>query len=556
MQADGLDFCLLRLHPKVMFLVDPRSCAVRSFCTLAFNFLLALGLLAVQGCAVLPPPVNREPSQALPASPTTALGAATLVASAAHPGLTGVRAMPQATIALDARLTLARQAQTSLDVQYYHLGNDETGHLMLRELRDAASRGVRVRLLIDDFYTEGMDHLLLGLASYPNVQVRIFNPFGDGRGSQLGRLLGFAGDFKRLNHRMHNKLFIADSAVAIAGGRNLADGYFLRGNDNFIDFDALLIGAVLPQLSTIFDVYWNSEHVWPIASLTSPSDPPESLRAAFDNAVASASETSHLTLPERDVYGVAPASADLAATMAQLIWAPANAFADAPDKVVKGGSADNLNGTVTFRSLTAFRQARSELMLISPYFVPGKHGMERLADARRHNISVRIITNGMAATDEPLASLAYERYRVPMLKMGIELYEVSPRQIQRDPTWRASLGSARAHLHAKLALIDRKSVILGSMNLDQRSATTNTELAVQIDSPELAARILTWFNAARQRDIKGGYQVKLKPDGEHLQWVPLNGDGGAEPVDQDPEDDLALRIKLFFMSLVVSEDLL
>ena len=534
-----------------------------STATRVWRGLAACLLLALTACASLPPPTPREPTHAIAVASQTELGALALqaVARAAVASITptdtairsGLRPMPEANVALDARLTLIRKAQASLDLQYYLVGNDEIGHLLLRELRDAAQRGVRVRLLVDDFYTAGTDRLLQGLAAYPNVELRLFNPFASGRDTSVGRMLGMASDFKRLNHRMHNKLFIADGAMAIAGGRNMADGYFLRGTDNFIDFDALVLGPVVPQLQTIFDSYWNSPHVYPIAEVAPTSESPASLRAHLDTITTLPSPEPALAAA-KDVYGVPLLSADLPASLQQLVWAQTSAFADNPDKVMRGTTAAEMSETALYHSLAAFREARTELMLFTPYFVPGSVGMAGLQEARAHGIPVRVITNSMATTDEPLASLAYERYRIPMLRLGIDLYELRPLQGSADN--RYGPGSSRSRWHAKMAFIDRKTTVLGSMNLDQRSATTNTEIVLVIQSPEFAARVLQYFHATSAKEIDNVHQVTLKPDGKTLQWVALKGEGRAEALEAEPDKDYLLRLKLLLLSPFVSEDLL
>lgn len=523
---------------------------------------LILVLLSLTACASLPSEPARPASAALAASPNTALGALALRAtaraasadSAGSSVRSGLRPMPDADIALDARITLIRRAQASLDLQYYQVGNDVTGHLFLRELRDAAQRGVRVRLLIDDFYTHGMDPLLQGLAAHPNVEVRLFNPFASGRTDALGRLLNLAVDFKRLNHRMHNKMFVADGAMAIVGGRNLADGYFYHGQDNFIDFDAFMIGPVVGQLEDIFDRYWNNEHVYPIGAVAPTVDTPEALRAEFDRLVEGSRATRRTT--PVDSYGVAPLSLDMEEGLERLIWAETTAFADDPNKVGHGTSDAEMNNTALYRAVRAFQESRSELMLFSPYFVPGKEGMAALKIARDHNIPVRVMTNSMATTDEPLASLAYERYRVPMLKLGIDLYELRPLQVQDFTELTVGAGASRARWHAKMAFIDRKTVLLGSLNLDRRSATTNTELGLLIHSPVFADRTLRFFSATRERDVRHVYQVKLKADGSGLQWLALHGDGRADLLDQEPDVDYLLRLQLWLLSPFVAEDLL
>jgi putative cardiolipin synthase len=409
-----------------------------------------------------------------------------------------------------------------------------------------------VRLLVDDFYTAGVDPLLQGLAAHANVEVRLFNPFAS-RATSAGRMLNMAMDFKRLNHRMHNKLFLADGAVAIAGGRNMADGYFLRGPDTFIDFDALAVGAVVPQLQSIFDNYWNSPHVYGIAAVAPSSESPAALRAHFD-AVVNVPSPEPVSVVTTDVYGAPLLSVDLTASLQQLIWAETTAFADNPDKVVRETTLADFSNTTMYHSMAAFREARSELMLFSPYFVPGRVGMEGLKTARDYGVPVRIITNSMATTDEPLASLAYERYRIPLLKLGIDLFELRP--LLGSPEIRNGPGASRSRWHAKMAFINRKTMILGSMNLDQRSATTNTEVVLRIDSPEFVERVLQYFNATRSKDVNHVYQVKLKPDGSGLEWVALKGEGRTEVLDSEPDMDYLLRLRLWLLSPFVSEDLL
>lgn len=252
-------------------------------------WLVAAGIAGVlAGCAGLPPRTPEPPTLSIAASPSTALGrAAASLDTAAHDGLSSIRPLVEASFALDARFELMRRAQASLDVQTYQLGNDKTGRLLLRELRNAARRGVRVRLLLDDFYTTGMDRLLLGLAAEPNAEVRLFNPFVNARDHSATRWLEFFGDFRRLNHRMHNKLFVADGAMAIAGGRNLADEYFLRSEDaNFIDFELLMAGPVVPEAARIFDTYWNSEVVYPLQRVAGASGTPEALKSEFETATS------------------------------------------------------------------------------------------------------------------------------------------------------------------------------------------------------------------------------------------------------------------------------
>ena len=513
--------------------------------------------LVLGGCASLPPSAEpSQPSLAIAASPDTPLGAIAFraVERVQGHGFTGMLGLPLPSLALDARLTLIRQARASIDLQVYHLADDTVGRQVLRELRDAARRGVRVRLLVDDFYTAGMDQLLLGLAAQDGAQVRLFNPFAGSRGSSLGRWMQMAGDFRRLNHRMHNKLFIADGAMAIVGGRNLADGYFQRdAGANFIDFDVLAIGAVLPDLAAVFDRYWNSDQVRDITSLVTGAEPTPVLRARFESATLNVDPP--FSAPSTWRGQPTPRFEQLlAGGLAKLIGVEATVFADTPTKVDR--EPGSLAGTTTGFAMQAFRESRQELMLFTPYFIPGESGLAGLREARKYGIAVRVITNSMGATDEPQASLAYERYRVPLLQMGVELYEISSMQARRDEAVRRTFGASRAQLHAKLAVIDRRTMLLGSMNLDQRSATTNTEMVLLIRSPELARETLAWFNSNDRADVRGSYQVRLKPDGRSLQWVALLGEGRSETLDEDPEFNVWERLRLRLISLFVPESLL
>jgi len=519
----------------------------------AWRLLFAGWVIALlSGCATVLPEVERVPSHALAAPPDTPLASVAREAGV-PPDRSGFRPLQQSGYALDARLTLIRQAQASLDLQYYLIGNDSTGHLILRELRDAAARGVRVRLLVDDLYTVGMDRLLLGLAAHPNIEVRLFNPFVSGRELATFRMLNFIGDFRRLNHRMHNKLFIADGAMAVAGGRNLADEYFLRSKEaNFIDFDLLITGALVPELSQWFDLYWNSEQVYPVSSIASSSLSPAELRAYFEEKTGTDGATVPPAPADADINGQLAFSTQLAQHDFHFFVAEAKAYADAPQKASRNDTRPNAADTVTRRFLDMLRESRHEVLLFSPYFIPGKPGLERLRQAREAGIEVRIITNALATSDEPLVNIGYQRYRNEMLGMGVQLYEISSSRLRHDPLLRRAFGSSRGRLHAKMAFIDRKTVLVGSMNMDPRSAKTNTELGIAVRSPELAKTILEGFKVDR---FAGVYRVQLKPDGSGVQWT-ARDENGVETLTDEPDTSLWQRMRLFFMFLFVPEDLL
>ena len=267
--------------------------------------------LAIAGCGMLPPLSERMPTAALKAAPDSEL---VKIAERSRPApeLTGFRLMPLGSYALDTRLQLAKRAKHSLDVQYYLIQNDMTGRLLMRNVRDAALRGVRVRLLVDDLYTTGGDEMFRTFAAFENVEVRLFNPFCCGRQSLTSKYVASLGDFGRLNHRMHNKLFIADGAMVVAGGRNIADEYFMRSaTDNFVDMDVLAVGDVVPRLQGIFDTYWNSPHVYPVQTILASDVDRDELRRRFDRIVDEGEQMMAVNLPPIDILGYGPIREDL-----------------------------------------------------------------------------------------------------------------------------------------------------------------------------------------------------------------------------------------------------
>ncbi|MDQ0016011.1 putative cardiolipin synthase [Variovorax boronicumulans] len=511
---------------------------------------LLLIALALTGCAGLPPRTPEPPTEAIAASPATALGRAAISLNTPPDGLSSLRPLIEASYALDARLELMRRAQSSLDVQTYQLGNDKTGRLLLRELRDAARRGVRVRLLLDDFYTAGMDRLLLGLAAEPNAEVRLFNPFVNMRDHSSGRWLEFFGDFRRLNHRMHNKLFVADGAMAIAGGRNLADEYFLRSESaNFIDFEVLMAGPVVRESAAIFDTYWNSDVVYPLQRVAGTSRTPDELKSAFETDTSPRYAPPPDPLAATDLLGDPPLAAQLAnIDEAKWMRAEAHATADSPNKAL--GVMAHPTESLAQRFHEMLATAQSNVVVISPYFIPGDEGMARIRMGREHGINITVITNSLADSDEPLVNINYNRYRVDMLKLGVNLYEVSTQQLRRSGQFRDLLKKARGRLHAKLALVDRQWVLLGSMNLDPRSALLNTEFGVRVRSFDLTQALLF---AYQLDDIEGVYRVVLKPDGQNVQWIGT-GDVTNEVLDSEPDSSMLTRLQLLLFSWFVPTD--
>ena len=508
---------------------------------------LATGALLVLGACSSLPRIDRAAiaSEAVPLSTKTTLGRIAQ-GSIPTPDVSGFRLMPLGLFSLDTRVQLARRAEVSLDVQYYHFEDDETGRWLLRALRDAAVRGVRVRVLIDDLYTGGKDPLWLSFAAHPNVQVRLFNPFCCARGQgQGGRFVASANEWSRVNHRMHNKLFIADGAMAVIGGRNVANEYYLRSmSENFVDVDAFTAGWIIPPLQNLFDRYWNSDPVYPLEAIAKTDKTPEQLRAQFEEWTGPAKTPPPDELPPNDILGYGPIADDLDIGRLGLIWGEAYVFADHPDKPFDGEvGGDLLETSVTYNVFEAIRGAKEEVTASSPYFVPGQLSMEMFRELRSKGVKVTVMTNSLASTDEPIVHIGYAAHREELLRMGIDLYELSSSRLKDNK--RAFLfGKSLGRLHAKLVVIDKKRLFIGSMNLDPRSATINTELGAFIDSPPLARELLRIIDIDR---LQSAYRVRLNPSGSGLQW--LSNDGEKEFIlTEEPDSTPWLRIKSWLLS--------
>ncbi len=524
----------------------------RAWCRAGASWATALLLLGLQACTTLPP-VNRVAmaSEAIALSPDTPLGR---IASSFRPApdQSGFRLMPLGSFSLDTRVQLARRAQVSLDVQYYHLQNDESGRWLVRALRDAAQRGVRVRLLLDDYHTSGEDELLLALTAHPNIEVRIFNPFCCLRGrGQLSRLVASIGDLKRVNHRMHNKLFVADGAMAVVGGRNVANEYFLRNSQglNFIDVDAFVVGWVVGPLQNLFDRYWNADAVYSIQALASTTRSAVELRQLFDDWTGPGATPAPAPVPLSDILGYGPISEDLDSGRLGLVWGEAYAFADHPDKPFDGEAGGELADTsVSYNLFEVMRKARKEVVVASPYLVPGPVGMDLVQTLRGRGVRLTAMTNSLGATDEPLVHVGYSAYRLPMLDLGVDLYEISGSRVKRNR--RENLfGASLGRLHAKLAVIDQRWLFVGSMNLDPRSATINTELGVVVDSPQLAREMLRIIDIDR---LQSAYRLRKTATGQCCEW--LGYDDDAEMLlTEEPDSSLWQRIKLWLLRPFVPE---
>ena len=519
---------------------------------LRFSLRMVLPLLIVmaEGCATLPdlPPRSAELAvQNVTSSPLARLAAAS--APSERPDWSGFRLFYSGEAAFNARIALARRATQSLDVQVYHLADDETGRGLLRELRDAAQRGVRVRVLVDDLHI-AEDELLAGLSAFPNARVRLFNPLPARGGSPKSRLLRSLHEFDRVNHRMHNKLFVADNSFAITGGRNVADEYFMNNPQaNFLDLDVLCTGPVVREMSAVFDEYWNSELTRSIDALIPLGDAHER-RERFNEAVRGA--TTRLGERQRDAFGRTSFLRQLANGQLTLDHGPARVLADSPYKAAgRDGAKDR--PTVASQVLALLASANDEALVMSPYFIPGERGMQVVREASAGKPGrITLLTNSFGATDEPLAYAGYERYRLDLLKAGVRIFELSPK-LARDSGRVAYFGDTIGRLHAKSLAIDRRWLFVGSLNLDPRSSHTNTEMGLVIDSAVLAQMVGGIYRRATN---SGAFRLRLAPDSERIEWVETDWQGHESIHVTEPDDDPWLRLKLLLLKPFVSEELL
>ncbi|HEU5295909.1 MAG TPA: phospholipase D family protein [Burkholderiaceae bacterium] len=500
-------------------------------------------LIAVAGCASLPQKVERQPSRALTDTANTKLARSLAGSAAAHPGKSGVYTLASGREAFAARVALALVAERSIDVQYYIWHDDITGGMMMRAMLDAADRGVRVRLLIDDNNTKGEDAAIALLDAHPNIEVRLFNPFAN----RANRLADYATEFTRLNRRMHNKSFTVDNQATIVGGRNVGDEYFGAADEmEFADLDVMASGAVVRDVSTQFDAYWNSPSAYPAASIVgaSISGEADEVRSRWQQ-VAQDGRAAKYVEAVRDT----PLVRELLANQLPLEWVSARLVYDDPAKVLNPPEKSETH--MLPRLVAALGEPKAELDLVSPYFVPADDGTQALRALADRGVKVRVLTNSLSATDVGPVYAGYSKYREPLLRGGnlrlFELKRTAPEESEAADKKRRGIGSsADAGLHAKTFAADRQRIFIGSFNLDPRSVRLNTELGVVLDSPKLASQLSVLFDQAIPRTQ---YEVRLSKDDTGLEWAEQTP-GGEVIHGTSPETGLLRRAWIRFLSVL------
>jgi putative cardiolipin synthase len=507
--------------------------------------------LVLSACASLPQNLEREASFALRDTETTQLGESLQDDLADHPGLSGFYLLDSGLDAYVARAVLAYSAERSIDAQYYLWHDDLVGNLLIDAFLNAADRGVRVRLLIDDMaLNSDKDIGAVALDAHSGVEVRVFNPFA----RKSARWLQFVTRFDEVSRRMHNKSFTADNQLSIVGGRNIGNEYFEADPDlAFADLDVLAVGPVVPEISSSFDLYWNSELSYPIASLidqVSSSDDLVTMRNLLSEFVEQQDGSTYLqALRNSDM------ATRLRNDQLEFDWGDSQLLVDDPAKIRAARDQTQLH--LITQLADYFDELTAELIIYSPYFVPGREGVEYFRELRARGVRVRILTNSLASTDVSAVHAGYAKYRKYLLQAGVELYEIDVALTpeQRRARKKATGGSSNASLHAKSFVLDRERVFIGSLNLDPRSVVENTEIGIMVESADIANDMADWFDENIDRvAFRLALETNSK-DEQAIVWYHRE-DGVEERYTTEPFTGFWRRFGVGFLSLLPIESLL
>jgi cardiolipin synthase C len=532
-------------------------CQIRgSFQQMNFRLVFLLLIVALQtGCATLPPgsAYPKTFSSALAQPEQTRFGRQFADAAREHGGNSGFHMLAVGVDGFLARVQMINAAERTLDLQYFIFRADETGQLLTEAALRAADRGVRVRVLIDDGETISGDEQLVALDAHPQIEVRTFNPFAYRGHAKALRALEFTLSNSRLDYRMHNKLMVVDNSIALIGGRNIGDRYFqVDPQWQVADDDVFAAGPIVKALSVTFDEYWNSAVAIPVRALSKGKTSDAAL-ARYREFLSE--HRQQVKLGGTD-YASRVASGEPLAGMLSgrlpLVWAHAQVVCDSPEKkrVEKGGMIGRLMHRPVAKTVAA---VQSELLMITPYFIPGDEGMQLFGDLRKRNVRVRVLTNSLESANVLAAHSGYMHYRLPLLEEGVELYEVRslPGNARGSGETAQMTRYGNYSIHAKLFVFDRQRLFIGSMNFDQRSMHLNTEIGLIIDSPELAQQIAARFQS--MASPPNSYALTLLPRGEgrppRLVWR-TEEDGKAVEYETEPARSDLQRFKVHLLSLL------
>ena len=500
-------------------------------------FMLLLLFLFLAGCSTLPTDYPRTQSHALEEPEQTRGGAKIKRLAEQRPGKSGFAIIRKGRGAFTSRIAMAAVAEKTLDLQYYIWESDSTGRILAERLLQAADRGVRVRLLLDDINLKGRDAVVAAMDAHENIEIRLFNPFSN-RGIPA---LNFITDFNRVNHRMHNKMMVMDNSAAILGGRNIGNHYFgVDTHANFRDLDIMAAGPVVKDVSSVFDHFWNGEWSFPIAALVEEPQTEADLQAVREGLREKIAGESYPYPLDQDV---AQLRSYLQSTRNALIWAPGSVQWDDPAEIGKEGHTSGMVDALSGR----IKELENELLIESAYFVPMEKGVESLSALVDRGVRVRILTNSLLSNDVLAAHAGYAKRRKDLVRNGIELYELRPDAGIEDQ--KLFSGTSKAALHTKAMVFDRNSLFIGSLNLDPRSGLLNTEIGLYVESPQLAAQVIEYMDEGVQP--KNSYRLQLDADG-NLEWATETG-GQPESYSKDPGASFWQRFVSGFIGILPVE---
>ena len=501
---------------------------------------LALALAAgLAACTSVPFDYPREAGYAAPPDAATRLGAASLDWQARHEEQAGVVRLPYGIDALGLRLRTMEVAERTIDAQYFILKNDDAGALFVGKLLLAADRGVKVRLLIDDIFSTGIDRQLTLLDTHPNIEVRLFNPL-----SRRGlKYLNYLLDFSRANRRMHNKSFTVDSSLSIVGGRNIGEEYFeLKQDVLFDDYEVLVIGPVVQDISDGFDAFWNSELSVPVAAFDVTVDTAELNR--WRQVMRQKTDEGATGIYARALNS--RVLRDLESGLLQPALADSTLVVDPPEKLQH--SVDERDLAVLAQELRKrFDAAQLEVLIVTPYFIPQERGMAVLTELLGRGVRLVIVTNSLASTNHIPVHSGYARYRKQLLEAGAEIWEIRARNPRGKNDW--GYRPEFVTLHSKATAIDRRTMAVGSVNFDPRSIRLNSEMALFLDSWELG----NVFAANLFMELpQVAYRVELD-DNDKLRWTYAYR-GETEVLSREPQAGFGRRLAASLYALLPIED--
>lgn len=509
--------------------------------------LLSIILAVVAGCARLPENSGRTTSFAITEPEETTIGRNWQKALEDHPGQSAYYLLNDGHDALVARGVLASLAEQTIDAQYYLLHKDKVGWLFIDQLIKAADRGVRVRLLLDDMGLEGRDFRGVMLDSHANIEVRIFNPFG----RNTGRAVQFLTGLGKQTRRAHNKSFTVDNIASILGGRNIGNEYFIADPEvNFYDLDVLTVGPVVREVSGSFDQFWNHELSYPVSLLAEEIPSAEQTREfleEFNDFIDEQSGSEYIkSLKNSNV------AREIAGKTVDFSWGPGKIVGDDPQKLTTDISDQTYH--LSQELAPYLKEVDNELLILSPYFVPGKSGLSFFRKLREHGIGVTVLTNSLSSTDVPVVHSGYANYRRQLLRMGVTLYELN-RELTKEQKRMMKEGEfyeSKSSLHAKAMVIDRSTVFIGSLNLDPRSLQQNTEIGIVLKSSEIADRLAMYFDKIIP-SIAFRLELRTDENGfEHIVWHGLV-DGENKTLYWEPYTSFWERFSMGFLRLMPAE---